>query len=404
MTQALAARMRIDDPDWHLTDEVEDVYAELRRDSPMFWYEPAQCWLVMKYADIKHASANPGIYSSAGGIHIRANLQPERDAVQLAGAQSIIRVDPPRHHELRRLVSRAFTPRLVRTFEDSISRIADEALDDVDPGEVNDFVDKVAVPIPMYVIADLLGVPREDRHLFKVWSDAMVRLADVRDADELAEIGRSTEQMVSYFRDMLAQRRVEPRNDLVTGLAEAEVSGLTLSEDDIVMLARTILVAGNETTRNLISGGVVALAQHPDERRRLIDHPDLMANAVEELLRWTTPVRVMGRTVTEATELGGQQLKAGEYVILVYPSANRDEDVWERPTTLDVGRTFDSMHLAFGYGQHACLGASLARMEARILFTKLLDRFPDFEIPAPPERLSSVLINGVVSLPFRARP
>ncbi|HVH19060.1 MAG TPA: cytochrome P450, partial [Myxococcota bacterium] len=254
------------------------------------------------------------------------------------------------------------------------------------------------VPVPMYTIADLLGVPREDRPHFKRWSDAMIAAGGgLRSADTDAALV----EMLGYFQRILEARRREPRDDLVSTLANAEIDGDRLQDPEILMFCITLLAAGNETTRNLISGGTLLLARHADERRRLLREPGLLPGAVEEMLRWWTPVQSFIRVATADTQLRGREIRAGQVVLLLYASANRDEEVWgDEADRFDVARDHTRRrHLAFGFGEHLCLGAPLARLEARVVLEELLARFPAFELAGPPEMLHSRLMHGVEKLP-----
>jgi cytochrome P450 len=307
-------------------------------------------------------------------------------------------MDPPQHNRYRKLVIQAFTPRAIAALEPRIRAIARESLDAVPLGEPVDFVEAVSTPLPMYVIAEMLGVPREDWPAFRRWSDAMVRAGGgTRDAVTDAVLG----EMFGYFAEHLADRRRAPREDLVSTLAHGEIDGDRLADPEILMFCVTLLVAGNETTRNLVSGGAYALIQYPDEKRKLLADPGLLENAVEEMLRWWPPVMSFTRRATRATSLRGKPIAAGDCVLLLYPAANRDEEVWgEDAERFDVSRDHaHRRHLSFGFGEHLCLGASLARLEARVLFEDLLARLPEFEPAGPVVRLHSRLMNGIEHMP-----
>jgi len=261
-----------------------------------------------------------------------------------------------------------------------------------------DLVEALAVPVPMYVIAEMLGVPRADRPRFKRWSDSMIEAGGGRrSAITDAMLG----EMLGYFQDVLAERRRAPKDDLVSTLARAEIEGASLTDPEILIFCITLLAAGNETTRNLISGGSLLLMRHPEQRRRLLAEPALLPNAVEEMLRWWTPVHSFIRTATRDTELRGRRIAAGDVLLLLYASANRDEEIWgEEADRFDVGRDHARQrHLAFGFGEHLCLGAPLARLEARVVFEELLARYPRFELAGEPELLHSRLMHGVERLP-----
>jgi cytochrome P450 len=311
-------------------------------------------------------------------------------------------MDPPEHNRYRKLVIRAFTPAATLELETMVRQIARECLETVEAGEPIDLVDALAVPLPMYVIAEMLGVPRSDRADFKRWSDSMIEAGGGRRSPAT---DASMIEMLGYFQRVLGERRRAPKDDLVSTLARADIDGAALSDPEILMFCVTLLAAGNETTRNLISGGSLLLMRHPDQWKRLLAEPRLLSNAVEEMLRWWTPVQSFIRRATSDTELRGRRIREGEAVLLLYASANRDEEVWgEDAERFDVGRDHSRVrHLAFGFGEHLCLGAPLARLEARVMFEELLRRFSAFELAGEPEMLHSRLMHGVEKLPVLFR-
>jgi cytochrome P450 len=305
-------------------------------------------------------------------------------------------MDPPAHVRYRRLVSKAFTPRMVKTLEPSIRVLAHRTVDAIVPGKPVDFVEDVAVPLPMLVIADMLGIPAADRARFKRWSDEIVAGAD---QGVQATMG-VMQELFGYFMEVLAARRNALEQDLISALAFAEVDGERLSDEEILMFCMTLLVAGNETTRNLIAGGAQALMRFPDERRRLVAEPELLPRAIDEMLRYVTPVKTFARTATRDTVIRGQPIAAGDYLVLLYASVNRDEEVWgPEAERFCVARSPEPGHLAFGIGQHSCLGANLALLESRVLFEELLARFPDFELAGDVVRVRSTVMNGIARMP-----
>jgi cytochrome P450 len=306
-------------------------------------------------------------------------------------------MDPPDHGRFRGLVSRAFTPKAVAGLEPRFRALARTIVDDAlrtqaaAGSEPIDLVAALAVPLPLQVIADMLGMSDVDRDQFRIWSDETIKAADGLRAD-LAVVG----EFLGAMGAAIADHRANPRDDVLQRLVDADLDGRALDQGELLVYAMSLLVAGNETTRNLVSGGLLALAAHPDQRAWLAADAARTPGAVEELLRWVTPIKAMCRTVVGGeVELGGTALDDGDVLVLLYGSANRDETVWG-PTAdrLDLARPVAGPQLAFGFGEHLCLGAALARREARVLFEEILARCSDFEIVAPPDRLASTLING----------
>jgi cytochrome P450 len=377
------------------------VFRRLRREDPLPWYEGSGgAWCALKHADIEAVSRNPRLFTSTRGIQIGLRVEGMRPG---GVPPTILEMDPPEHNRHRKLVIQAFTPAAASKLEPLVRRIARECLDSIEPGGQVDLVDALAVPVPMYTIADMLGVPREDRADFKRWSDAMIEAGG---GNRSADSDTALAEMFGYFQRVLEQRRREPKDDLVSTLACAEIDGDRLRDPEILMFCVTLLAAGNETTRNLISGGALLLGRHPEEKRRLLALPELLPGAVEEMLRHWTPVQSFIRTATMDTELRGRRIRAGQTLLLLYASANRDEEVWgDDADRFDVGRDHTRRrHLAFGFGEHLCLGAPLARLEARVVFEELLARFPQFELAGPPELLHSRLMHGVERLPVAVGP
>ena len=382
----------LDDPDFYL-DDVETSYRRLRAEAPVYWCQRAGFWALARHADIQHVSKNPQLFCSGQGVLVK---DPLRDGTMPVQPPSIIYMDPPAHVRYRRLASKAFTPRMVTALEPRIRSFARASVEAVPTGVPVDFVEHVAVPLPMLVIAEMLGVPGEDRAQFKRWSDTIIAGAD----EGVAGTMTTVQELFGYFLRELEARRRAPRDDLISALAFAEVDGERLADDEVLMFCLTLLVAGNETTRNLIAGGARALMLFPEQRRKLVADRALISGAVAEMLRWVTPVKTFGRTATADTMIGDQPIAAGDYVVLLYASANRDEEVWG-PTAeqFDVTRAPDPGHLAFGIGPHSCLGVNLAPLEVRVLFEELLARFPAFELAGAVEPLRSTIMNGIVRMP-----
>jgi cytochrome P450 len=326
---------------------------------------------------------------------------PLRNAGEIHG--SILHMDPPVHAPWRQLVSRRFTPRAAATFTDAVRAAARSVLGEIDAGETVDFVDRVAAPFPVLVIAELLGIADADRDDFRRWSDAAISATDT-DSPALDDLAALYGFLVDHVRARRNRDHRDGAGDIVSTLANAEIDGRRVSTAEAVGYCLALLVAGNETTRHLVSGAALALSEHPDQRALLAADRSRIDTAVEECLRWVTPIQAFGRTVTRDTELGGQPLGAGDWVVLLYASANRDERVFG-PTAdrFDVTRRVDASHVAFGFGEHLCLGAALARLEARVLLDELLDRFPAFEVAGEPHWVRSTLVRGMDRFPVTMR-
>jgi cytochrome P450 len=306
-------------------------------------------------------------------------------------------MDPPEHNRHRKLAIEAFTPRMVARLEPRVRELARESLAAIRPGEPFDFVEQVAVPLPMFVIAELLGVPSSDYHDFRRWSDAMIEAGGSGPTPETAAV---LAELFGYITARAAECRRAPREDVLSKLALVQVDGQGLNEFELAIFCMTLLVAGNETTRNLISGGMRTLIEHPDQWRKLRDDPAAIPNAVEEMLRFVTPVRNFVRRVQHDTELRDKKLREGEWVALCYASANRDEQVFGPDSErFDITRPDARRHVAFGFGEHLCLGASLARLEARVMFEELAARGAEWSLAGEPRPLPSTLMNGLLEMP-----
>jgi len=309
-------------------------------------------------------------------------------------------------------VNRGFTPRMVATLETKIRALATEILDGIAARGACDLVREVAVPLPLYIIAEMLGIPRDDFARFHDWSDRLINVAgNYEDAAKVMDATCAYAEYGTYLKDIFADRRRAPKADLSGILVAAQQDGMlaedeeAMENDEIVMFMTLLLVAGNETTRNGITGGMLALMEHPEQLALLRSRPELIDRAVEEILRWVSPIICFRRTATRDTEIRGQRIAAGERVLMLYQSANRDEAVFADPERFDVTRD-PNPHVAFGIGTHFCLGANLARAELRIMVQELVRRFPDMRVApgAAPERMASTLVSGIRSLPVVFAP
>ena len=382
-------------PDFYAGDPYP-AYRELRHTSPVVWNDVTNFWALTKYEDVRMVSGHPMTFSSAKGITIPDPSQPE--PVQ-EGA--LIFTDPPRHRQLRKLINSGFTRRQVTLLEPKVREIVKGILDGVDPSREYEFAEEIAAPLPTRMIAEMLGAPPEDWEQFRTWSDAAVGAADPD--IELDHVVALTE-LYEYFTKLIAARRsgeVTGQDDLLTILASAEVDGEKLTDMDLLMFSFLLLVAGNETTRNLIALGTLALLDHPEQFALLRSKPELMPSAVEEMLRFTSPVTHMARQATEDVEIRGQMIRAGETVVMLYGAANRDEEIFGPSSEeFDITRN-PNVHIAFGAGEHACLGAQLARLEARVMFEVLLGTYPTIELTGDVTRLRATMVPGVKRMPVR---
>ncbi|HUM00393.1 MAG TPA: cytochrome P450 [Mycobacterium sp.] len=377
------------DPQFHAGDPFP-AYRALRAQAPVHWHPTPGFWALTRHEDVLAVSRDPATFCSSRGVLLSDIERP------VMPRQSIIYIDPPEHAKYRKLVQPAFSPGRIRALEERIGETVRRLLDRIEAGRSIDFVDALAAPLPLVVIADMLGVPGADRERFKRWSDAIIDAGTQQTAENMAQ----SVELLEYFGAVIADRRQRPADDLISVLVHSRIDGEQLEEFDLLMFCMTLLVAGNETTRNLLSQGALALATHADERAHLVDTPALMAGAVEEMLRWGSPISSFMRVATRDTDLRGEHIRAGDRLLMLYASANRDEAVFGADAEA-FGVTRDaSRHVAFGFGEHFCLGAQLARMEARIAFGQLLARFRGWELAGKVERLPSVFIRGIVHLPL----
>jgi cholest-4-en-3-one 26-monooxygenase len=308
------------------------------------------------------------------------------------------------HTRYRLLVNKGFTPRMVGRLEERARQMANNIIDGVCERGECDFVTEIAAELPLQIIAELIGVPQADRHLVFNWSNRMIGQEDPEYQLTPEAPMEAAIELYAYAHQLAAEKRANPHDDLMSVLTSVEVDGERLSELELDMFFLLLTVAGNETTRNLISHGQLALMEHPDQRAKLLANPDLLPTAIEEMLRWASPVMQFRRTVTKDVEVGGQPLKDGDKVVIWYISANRDEAVFDDPYTFDIARQ-PNPHVAFGGGgPHFCLGANLARLEIRVMFDELLKRVPDMELAGDVSRLRSNFINGIKHLPVSFEP
>jgi cytochrome P450 len=375
-----------------------DLFRRFREETPVaFFPEPdgPGFWGVFRYDDVVDVSRHPQQFASAPAVFIQD--PPDAAVTQ----ELLINQDPPRHTKLRKLVNRGFTPRQISALEPHVRDIVVRLLDEASALGGFDLVHDLAVELPLQVIAEMVGVPQEDRHKVFSWTERMMSNDDDDQAAMHADAQVAIAEMFGYADQLIASRIGGDGTDLLSVLLRADVDGEALNQFEVDVFFMLLMNAGSETTRNLITGGTLALFEHPDQRVLLAANPELVPSAIEEMLRWVTPVMHFRRTAQGDTEIGGQPIAAGDKVVMWYTSANRDDAQFPDASTFDITRT-PNEHVSFGAGgPHFCLGASLARLEARILFEELLARCPTLEQAGEPVRLRSNFINGIKSLPVR---
>jgi cholest-4-en-3-one 26-monooxygenase len=378
--------------------------AHLRRHDPVHWQdEPGGpgYWAVMKYEDCVTVNRDFERFSSATKGTMPFEMSEDEIAQQ---SLMMLNMDPPLHTRYRRLVNKGFTPRMVRDLEESIHRSADSIIDQVIETGAADFVTDLSAELPLQVIAELLGVPQDDRHKMFDWSNRMVGSEDPEYQAHAEMALTSAMELYAYAAELFGKKRIDPHADLMSVLTTVEIEGERLSDMELELFFLLLTVAGNETTRNLMSGAMHAFFQYPDQWQRLLADRSLLPSAVDEMLRFVTPVMNFRRTATCDAVLSGTQIKAGDKVVFYHASGNRDEEIFENPDAFDIGRD-PNPHIAFGGGgPHFCLGANLARMEIRVMFEHLLDRMPDIHQDGDAQRLQSQFINGVKHLPVAFTP
>ncbi|MEO6028354.1 MAG: cytochrome P450 [Candidatus Binatia bacterium] len=393
-------------------EDGHEKFRWLRENDPVYWDAKNAIWAVSKHADVVYASKHHEIFCSGEGT--RPNMPTKL---------SIVDMDEPRHGQLRNLINRGFKPRTVAGIEARFRQFTIEAIEKIGPQGHCDFVRDIAVPMPIEVIADLIGIPKTDRDKLHHWSDTMIASdGNYDDPEQMMKAANAFAEYCGYIEETIESRRKEPQEDLISVLVNARDGGLLgatnvvnaakmpsdhateMAKDELTMFLVTLLIAGNETTRNALSGGMSQLIENPDERQKLIDNPALIPTAVEEIVRHVSPVLNFARTATQDTELRGRKIKQGEKILLMYPSANRDAEVFKDPDAFKVDRD-PNPHVAFGIGNHFCLGANLARMEIRVVLEELLARIPDMTYSdGPPSMHPSLLVRSFTKMPVSFTP
>jgi cytochrome P450 family 142 subfamily A polypeptide 1 len=400
----------VDSANWN-ESEMRERFRWLREHDPVYWSEKDRLWILTKHDDVEYVSKHQEIFTSAEGVRplpLKIGLIDEAE---------------PRHGQLRGLINKGFTPRMVKKLEVTFRELTKRAIDAIADEGRCDFVKSISVPLPLWLIASMIGIREEDWDRFHHWSDDMIAgEGNLGNLEVVAKAGRAYAEYAAYATEVIEDRRRNPQDDLITILAGAKDRGVLKSSsgdapappgmdpsegvhnDELIKLCVILLVAGNETTRNGISGGMQLLIENPDERRKLIENPGLLNSAVEEMVRLTSPVHSFTRTVVRDIELRGKRIAQGQKVLMIYGSANRDRDFYGPDAdTFQVDR--DPSHLGFGIGSHFCLGANLARMEMRVVFSELMRRLPDMEYATGgPVFRNSALVRTISEMQVRYTP
>jgi linalool 8-monooxygenase len=406
--------MKLDDvdlknPDLYVNGAPHEVFTRLRHEDPVHWNPEADgrgFWSILKYDDITAISKNPRLFSSArehGGHRMF-----DENVVGIAGVGAreteapMISMDPPEHNRYRRMVSPGFTTPRLQALETRIRERVTAILDRLGDRTECEFVTEVAAELPIQVLAELIDVPQEDRKKLFDWSNSMIAEDDPELRKSAAQTAADVAEMAAYAARLWDERLARPGSDLISMLVHSKIDGEAMSKERYLGTFILLVVAGNETTRNSISGGLITLTAFPEERRKLADHPELLESAAAEIVRYVSPIMHMRRTAVADAEVRGRKIRAGDKVILWYVSANRDEGVFADPFRFDVTRA-EPPHLGFGIGQHYCLGARLAELQLRIFFGEFLKRYPDAEPCGPIRRMRSNFVAGIKEMPVRLR-
>lgn len=387
------------------------VYAQLQEEAPVYWCEKWNAWLVTRQADIMKLIRDTDSLSNTGRHTMLLRQLPEEDRSQLQTlqkhfeGQGLINSDPPKHTRLRRLSNKAFTPTLIEEMRPQIEAIVDDLVGKIDATNGFDLIPALAFPLPTIVIAEMLGAASEDRDKFQFWSESITAFSQAgKIVLEKALIAQqSIIELTAYFRVLIEERRARPKKDLISMMTTVREEGQGFTDDELFDTCVTLLIAGHETTTSLIGNGILELLRHPDQLADLRRDPSLMRTAVEEILRHQSPVLAMHRRVTQDMEHEGVHFAEGDLVYFVLASANRDPAFFDDPHTFDIRRSLkDNKHIAFGFGNHFCLGAPLSRMEGAIAFDALLRRFPNLRLAGEPHWKANIMVRFLQTLPLAA--
>ena len=384
-----------------------EEWALLRREAPIHYYQRPEVdpfWAITRHADIVNVSRQPALFKSIQQLFVTMN-QPGLPPPDEAILRQLLNMNPPEHAAYRGVVNRRFTPRSVQQLTAGIERITNEVLDALVGRDECDFVTAVSATLPLAVISEMFGIPRADWPLMFRLSNEMIGPTDPEYAGNetvTATLERARMEFFQYFNGLVEDRRKSPRDDLSSALANGLVNGEPLPIFELMSYFALLIIAGNETTRNATTGGLHAFIDKPDQWQLLKRDPAMVPKAVEEIVRWTSPVIQFTRKATADTELGGHKIREGEMLALFYPSANRDESVFAAPNHFDITR-YPNHHIAFGIGEHFCLGANLARLELQVVFRHLAARLEAVELAGPIQRMRSCFVGGIKHMPVRLR-
>lgn len=385
-----------------------DIFKRLREEAPIYWHEESLdfepgFWALTKHEDIVRVSKDPMTFSSAVGGHLMTMGDPEvvDPSAVAAIIGNMIGMDPPDHQIYRKMVAPSFTPKAIRTLEGDMRLKIRELLENVeDKGEFN-FVTEISEQLPLWVLCEMMGIPESERPKIRDLVNNLTDASIQQDPNNAFQIWVNYMELFKMGRDMIEERRKSPTDDLMSVVANTKIEGGELPPELLDGFFLLMVIAGNETTRNTLTGGLMALTDNPEEREKLLKDPALISNATDEMLRWVTSVIYFRRTATKDTNIRGQDIKAGDKVVMWYGSANRDEEIFEDGHLFRVDRENAKKHLAFGAGEHLCLGNRLGHMQIRILFEELLDRFPNIHSTSDPVRIPSNFLAGISELKVR---
>ncbi|HZP44610.1 MAG TPA: cytochrome P450 [Candidatus Binataceae bacterium] len=400
------------DPDLYVARGYpHEEWTLLRREAPVYWYERPNVhpfWAITRHSDLIEVSRQPELFNALPAerrLLFIVEHDPNERELDEPVLHQLLNMNPPTHGAYRAVVNRRFTPQAVRQLSNQIEQVTAQVLDSAMDRTDGDFVTQISARLPLAVICEMFGIPRSDWDRMFRLSNEMIGPSDpeYRDTRGIADtLERARMEFFQYFSGLIEDRRQTPRDDLASALTHGRVDGEPMQPFELLSYFALLIIAGNETTRNAITGGLYALVQHPEQWQDLRRDPGLIPSAVDEIIRWVSPVIQFTRIATRDTELRGQKIREGEVLALFYPSANRDEEVFVDPFEFDIRRN-PNPHVAFGIGEHYCLGANLARLELQIMFRQLIDRLAEVELTGPIERMRSSFVGGIKHMPIRYR-